>query len=96
MARPTVAKNQGNQFSQYSDLTNSRLVFSSAYFPRNMTLKSKMKLSEGSWDKILYSKSRTVFLEGRNIFSGGLSLEAIDQSSVSSFRASFVKTTKES
>ena len=24
MARPTVAKNQGNQFSQYSDVTNGR------------------------------------------------------------------------
>ena len=58
MARPTVAKNQGNQFSQYSDVTNGRLVTSSAYLPRNMTLKSKVKLSEGSWDKILHFKLR--------------------------------------
>ena len=36
-----------------------------------------------------------MFLEGRNIFSGGLSLEAIYQSSGSSFRAFFVKVTKE-
>ena len=33
MARPTVAKNQGNEFLQYSDVTNGRLVSSSAYFP---------------------------------------------------------------
>ena len=48
MARPTIEKNQGNQFSQYSDVTNDRLVSSSAYFSGNMTLKHKMKLSEGS------------------------------------------------
>ena len=54
--RPTVAKNQGNQFSQYSDVTNGWLLSSSAYFPWNMILKYKMKLSEGSWDKVLYSK----------------------------------------
>ena len=48
MARPTVAKNQGKQFSRYSDVTNSRLVSSSAYFPENMALKYKMKLSECS------------------------------------------------
>ena len=34
MARPTVVQNQGNQFSQYSDVTNSRLVSSSAYLLR--------------------------------------------------------------
>ena len=28
-------------------------------FPWNMTLKYKIQLSEGSWDKILHSKSRT-------------------------------------
>ena len=99
MARPTVAKNQENQFS---DVTNGRLVSSSAYFPRNMILKSKikqpkMKLSEGSWDKILHSKSRTqCFWKEDIFFSGGFSLEAIHQSSGSSFCASFVKTTKES
>ena len=68
---------------------------SSAYFPRNMTLKYKMQLSEGSWGKILHFKSGTLFLEGR-IFSGDLSLEAIHRSSGSSFRDFFVKTTKES
>ena len=68
MARPTVAKNQGNQFSQYSDVTNGRLVSSSAYFPRNMTLKYNMKLSEGSCDKILYSKLRTQCFWKEEIF----------------------------
>ena len=62
-----------------------------------MTLKSKMKLPEGSWDKILHSKSRTqCFWKEEIFFSGGLSLEAIDQSSGSSFRVSLVKTTEES
>ena len=37
-----------------------------------------------------------MFSEGRNIFSGGLSLEAIHQSSGRSFRDFFAKTTKES
>ena len=37
-----------------------------------------------------------MFLEERNFFPAGLSLEAIYQSSGSSFRAFFVKTTKES
>ena len=96
MSRPTVMKNQGNQFSQCSDVTNGRLVPSSAYFPRNMALKSKMKLSDGSWNKILHSKSRTLCFWQEEFFSGGLSLEAIDQSSRSSFRVFFVKTTKES
>ena len=59
MARPTVAKTQGNQCSQYSDVTNGRLVSSSACFSWNTTLKYKMKLSEGSWDKILHWKLRT-------------------------------------
>ena len=74
MARPTVAKNQRNQFSQDSDVTNGRLISSSAYFPWNMTLKYKMQLSEGSWDKIPHSKLRTVFWKefyvcGRNSYS---------------------------
>ena len=61
-----------------------------------MILKYKMKLSEGSWDKILHSKLRTQFFWKKyNFFSGGLSLEALDQSSGSSFRDFFVKTTKE-
>ena len=46
--------------------------------------------------KKFYEVGDTVFLEGRNIFSGGSSLEAIYQSSGSSFRAFFIKTTKES
>ena len=32
------------------------------------TLKHKTQVSEGSWDKILHSMSRTVFFEGRNTF----------------------------
>ena len=78
------------QLSQHSHITNHWLVSSSAYFPWNMTLKYKKQLSEGSWDKILHSKSRTLFS------TGDLSLEAIHQTSGSSFRDFFVKTTKES
>ena len=96
MARPTVAKTQGNQCSQYSDVTNGRLVSSSACFSWNMTLKYKMKLSEGSWDKIQHWKLRIQRFWKEDFFSGGLSLEAIDQSSGSSFCDFFVKTTKES
>ena len=63
----------------------------------NMTLKYKLQLSEGSWDKILHSKSRTQrFSKEEIFFSGGLSLEAIHQSSGSSFRDFFAKTTEES
>ena len=47
------------QLSQHSHVTNCRLIASSAYFPWNMTLKYKMQQSDGSWDKILHSKSRT-------------------------------------
>ena len=47
------------QLSLHSHITNCRLITSSAYFLWNMTLKYKMQLSEGSWDKILHSKSRT-------------------------------------
>ena len=43
---------------QHSHVTSCRLMSSSAYFPWNITLKYKMQLSEGSWDKILHSKSR--------------------------------------
>ena len=99
MARTTVAKNQENQCLQYSDVTNGEMVSSSAYFPWNMTLKHEMKLSEGSWDKILHSKLRTQCFwkeEFFFFFSGGLSLEAIDQSSGGSSHDIFVKTTKES
>ena len=39
------------QLSQHSHVTNCRLISSSAYFPWNLTLKYKMQLSEGSWDK---------------------------------------------
>ena len=90
MARPTVVKNQGNQFSQYLDVTNGRLVSSSAYFSWNIKLKYKMKLSDSSWDR-----EHSVFAR-KKYFSDGLSLEAIDQSSGSSFHDFFVKTAKES
>ena len=39
------------QLSQHSHVTKCRLTSSSAYFPWNMTLKYKMQLYEGSWDK---------------------------------------------
>ena len=96
MARPTVAKNQGNQFLQYSDVTNGQLV----YFPWNVTLKYKMKLFEGSWDKLLHSKLRTQCFRKEKVlfflfFSGGFFLEVIDRSSGSSFRDFSVKSTKE-
>ena len=56
-----------------------------------------MQLSEIFSDKILHSKSRTQCFSTEEIFfSGGLSIEAIHQSSGSSFRDFFVKTTKES
>ena len=84
------------QLSQHSHVTICRLISSSAYFPWNMTLKYKMQLSEGSWDKILHSESRTRCFSKEDFFSGGLSLEAIHQSSRSSFRDFFVKTAKES
>ena len=85
------------QLSQQSHVTNRRLISSSAYFPWNMTLEYKMQLSEGSWDKILHSKSRPqCFPKEEIFFSGGLSLEVMHQCSRSSFRDFFVKTTKES
>ena len=40
MARPIVAKNQGNQFSQYSDVTNGRLVI----FFSLLSMKYDMKI----------------------------------------------------
>ena len=46
------------QLLQHSHVTSCRLISSSAYFPRNMTLKHKMQLSEGSWDKKSYILSR--------------------------------------
>ena len=48
-----------------------------------------------SCDKILHSKLRTQCFGEEEFFPGGLSLEAIYQSSGSSFRVFFVKTTKE-
>ena len=86
------------QLSQHSHVTNCRLLSSSAYFPWNMTLKYKMQLSEGSWDKsYILSRGHSVFQRKKFFFfSGGLSFEAIHQSSGSSFRDFFVKTTKES
>ena len=56
------------QLSQDSHVINCRLISSSAYFPWNMTLKYKMQLCEGFWDKILHSKWRTLFFEGRFFF----------------------------
>ena len=62
------------QLSEHSYVTNCRLIPSSAYFPWNMTLKYKMQLSEGSWDKILHSKSRThCFSKGKNFLAVFLS-----------------------
>ena len=84
------------QLSQHSYVTNCRLISSSAYFPWNMTLKYKIQLSEGSWDKILYSMSRTQCFWKEEKNSCGLSLEAVYQSSGGSFRDFFVRTTKES
>ena len=87
------------KLSQHSHVTNCRLTSSSAYFPWNITLKYKMQLSEGSRNKILHSKSRTqCFSKEEKIGGGGggFSLEAIHQSSGSSFRDFFVKTTRES
>ena len=57
------------QKSQHSHVTNCRLIFFSAYFPWNMTLKYKMQLSEGSWDKIPCSKSSTQCFPKEDIFS---------------------------
>ena len=37
------------QLSQHSHDTSCRLIPSSAYFPRNMTLRYKLQLSKGSW-----------------------------------------------
>ena len=39
------------QLSQHSHATNCRLIYFSAYFPWNMTLKYKMQLSEGTWER---------------------------------------------
>ena len=91
-------KRQLFQLSQDSHVINCRLISSLAYFPWNMTLKYKMQLCEGFWDKILHSKWRTLFFGGHcfskeDFFSGGLSLEAIHQNSGSSFRDFFVGTT---
>ena len=84
------------QLSQHSHVTNCRLISSSAYFPWKWHKKTKMHPSEGFWDKILHSKSRTLCFSRKKFCSGGLSLEAIHQSSGSSFRYFFVKTTEES
>ena len=56
-----------------------------------------MQPSEGTRDKILHSKPRAkCFSKEEIFFTGGLSLEVIDQSSGSSFRDFSVKATKES
>ena len=84
------------QLSQHSHVTNCRLISFSAYFLWKMTWEYKMQLSEGSWDKFLHSTSRTQCFSKEEKNPGGLSLEAIHQSSGSSFRDFFLKTTKES
>ena len=85
------------QLSQHSHVTNCRVISFSAHSPWNMTLKYKMQLTEGSWDKTLHSKSKIqCFSKEEIFFCGGLSLEAMHQSSGSSFRDFFVKTTEES
>ena len=56
----------------------------------------KMQLSGDSRDKILHCKSRTQCSSKEDFFSDGLSLEAIHQSSGSSFRDFSVKNTEES
>ena len=61
-------KLQPFQLSQHSHVTNCRLIFSSAYFPWNRTLKYKMQLFEGFWDQILHSKSRTQCFSKKEFF----------------------------
>ena len=74
------------QLSQHSHVTNCRLISFSAYFLWKMTWEYKMQLSEGSWDKFLHSTSRTqCFSKEEFFFWSCLSLEAIHQSSRSSF-----------
>ena len=45
MARPTVAKNQGNQFSQYSDVTND---WSIGIFFSLLSMKYDIKIQNGA------------------------------------------------
>ena len=81
------------QLSQHSHVTSCRLISSSAYFPWNMTLKYKMQLSGGSWDKkksYILSRGHSVFLkEGKKIWR-------LVSRTGSRFHDFFVKTTKES
>ena len=56
------------QLLQHLHVINCRLISSSAYFPWNMTLKYKMQLSQGSWHKILHSKSRTQCFSNEEFF----------------------------
>ena len=56
------------QLSQHSHVNNCRLMPFSAYFPWNMTLKYELQLSEGSWDNILHSKSRTQCFSRKKYF----------------------------
>ena len=85
------------QLSQHSHVTNCRLISSSAYFPWHMTLKYKMQLSEGSWDKILHSKSRIqcFWKKEKNFLAVCLSKRYTKVPKVV-FCNFFVKTTKES
>ena len=85
------------QLPWHSHVTNCWLISFSADFPWNMTIKYKMQLFEGSWDKILHSKMRTqCFWKEEIFFSGSLSLEVIHHSPGSGFCNFFVKTSKES
>ena len=56
------------QLSQHSHVTNRRLISSSAYFALNVTLKYKMQLCEGSWDKFLHCKLRTQCFSKEDFF----------------------------
>ena len=80
------------QLSQHSHATKSQLISSSAYFPRNMTLNTKCSHRKVHEIKsYILSRGHSVFRRKKYFLSGGLSLEAIHQSSRSSFRDFFVK-----
>ena len=62
------------QLSKHSHVSSCRLIYSPVYFPWNMTLRYKMQISDGSWDKILHSNLSTQCFSKEDFFSGGLSL----------------------
>ena len=83
------------QLSQHSHVTNCRLVSYWNYFPWNMTLKYKMQYQKvPEIETYILSRGHSVFRRKKYFFSGGLSLDALHQSSKSTFRDFFVKTTK--